>query len=124
MVQGKGDSHGGRQHLLAILLQRLPPKSRRDFHQKIAGGAMISRAFHPIISHIFCESKEGLGLLILVKGFMSEDRFGMEIGCISALLDIDRAIVVRNGEDSSNLLPPMLLSSLSGRSSLSSNSNL
>ena len=95
-----------RQNVLDnIVFRGVPPKwrdeSRRVCHQKIARGAMIPFAFHPIGGHVFSEPKEGLSLLIVVKRFMREDRFRMEIGRVAALLDIDRPIVVGNGDDSS-----------------------
>jgi hypothetical protein len=31
---------------------------------------MLPLAFHPIIRHVFSEPKKGLGLLIVVKGFV------------------------------------------------------
>ena len=62
---------------------------------------MIPFAFHPIGGHVFSEPKEGLSLLIVVKRFMGKDRLSMEAGRVAALLDIDRPIIVRNGNDSS-----------------------
>ena len=101
MVQIESDPHSSRQRRLAIALEHLSPKSRCVCHQKIARGAMIPFAFHPIIGHVFSEPKKGLSLLIVVKRFMGKDRLRMEIGRVAALLDIDRPIIVRNGDDSS-----------------------
>ena len=104
MVQIERDPHSGRQRRLAIELEHLSPKSRRDCHQKIARGAMIPFAFHPIVGHVFSEPKKRLGLLIVIKRIVGKDRLRMEVGRVAALLDIDRPIVVRNGDDSSEVI--------------------
>jgi hypothetical protein len=106
MVQIESDPHSSRQRRLAIALERLSPKSRCDCHQEIARGAMIPFAFHPIVGNVFPQPKKRLGLLVMVKRFMGKDSLRMEIGRVSALLDIDRPIVVRNSYDRSVVSSP------------------
>src|SRR5258707_4634969 len=56
------------------------------------------------LGDVLSKPKEGFRALVAIERFVGEDGIRMEFRCISALLDVDGASVVRNGDDAAEFL--------------------
>src|SRR6266849_8049258 len=67
---------------------------------------MSALTFHSVARHVLADPHQRVGKYLGIDEVVGEDRLGMEACGISALLDVDGAVVERNSHHASELIAP------------------
>jgi hypothetical protein len=80
---------------LTLLLEGLAVKPWRDRHQQIPCRSIVALAGHAMAGNVFTYTHERLGEHLSSNKAVREDRVRVQVSCVTALLDVNHALIPR-----------------------------